>query len=224
MSHYQQQPNPGGHPPPPPQAPVPAPIPPKHQVPFMARLIGVGVMLVTLIGGGILGWQALYAAGLRGTHGEFTVSQCSAHTVSYRSHGKHRTREEVKCYGTFTADGGKGNDPNAYLEPSSTHPTGSKIAVTQTDSASTLESRRFSYVEAGAWNAGLMCAFAFGMLIGTALGAFMTVTGYTGTRSRVSYGTAWRSTAGGATRPILFGLAGVGVLGVVVSLLLGLVL
>ncbi|WP_327661275.1 MULTISPECIES: hypothetical protein [unclassified Streptomyces] len=190
----------------------------------MARLIGVGVMLVTLIGGGILGWQALYAAGLRGTHGEFTVSQCSAHTVSYRSHGKHRTREEVKCYGTFTADGGKGNDPNAYLEPSSTHPTGSKIAVTQTDSASTLESRRFSYVEAGAWNAGLMCAFAFGMLIGTALGAFMTVTGYTGTRSRVSYGTAWRSTAGGATRPILFGLAGVGVLGVVVSLLLGLVL
>jgi hypothetical protein len=62
------------------------------------------------------------------------------------------------------------------------------------------------------------------MLIGTALGAFMLVTGYTGTRSRVSYGTAWRSTAGGATRPILFGLAAVGVLGVVVSLLLGLVL
>ncbi|WP_425828838.1 hypothetical protein [Streptomyces fractus] len=190
----------------------------------MARLIGVGVMLVTLIGGGILGWQATYAAGLRGTHGEFTVSQCSAHTVGYRSHGKHRTREEVECHGTFTADGGHGNDPNAYLEPSSVHATGAKIPVTQTDSASTLESRQFSYVEASAWNAGLLFAFAFGMLIGTALGAFMTVTGCTGTRSRVSYGAAWRSTAGGATRPVLFGLAGLGALGVVVSLLLGLAL
>ncbi|MFZ3567783.1 hypothetical protein ACOKM5_12560 [Streptomyces sp. BH097] len=271
MSHYQQQPNPGGHqapqpyphayPPPPngpyqqqpapgpyppqgpgpypPQGPAPyqqqppgaypppqapAPVPPKHQVPFMARLIGVGIMLVTLIAAGIFAWQATYAAGLRGSHGEFTVSQCSTQTVSYRSHGKHRTREEVKCQGTFTADGGKGDDPNAFLEPASSHPAGSKISVTQTDSASTLESRQYSYVEANAWNAGLMFTFAFGMLIGTALGAFATVSGYTGTRSRVSFGTAWRSTAGGATRPILFGLAGVGALGVVVSLLLGLAL
>ncbi|MFJ9178737.1 hypothetical protein [Streptomyces sp. NPDC102360] len=190
----------------------------------MARLIGVGVMIVTLIGGGILGWQATYAAGMRGTHGEFTVSQCATHTVGYRSHGKHRTREEVECHGTFTADGGKGSDPNAYLEPSSTHPSGSKISVTQTDSASTLESQRFSYVESDAWNGGLMFAFAFAMLIGTALGAFATVSGYTGTRSRVSFGAAWRSTAGGATRPVLFGLAAVGALGAVVSLLLGLVL
>ncbi|MCX4829765.1 MULTISPECIES: hypothetical protein [unclassified Streptomyces] len=181
-------------------------------------------MVVTLIAGGLFAWQAMYAAGLRGTHGEFTVSQCSTQTVSYRSHGKHRTREEVKCYGSFSADGGKGSDPNAYLEPSSSHSAGTKISVTQTDSTSTVESRQFSYVEASAWNGGLMFAFAFAWLIGTALGAFMTVTGHTGRRSRVSYGTAWRSTAGGPTRPILFGLAAVGALGVVVSLLLGLVL
>ncbi|MFZ3560212.1 hypothetical protein [Streptomyces sp. BH055] len=198
--------------------------PPKHQVPFVARLIGVGIMLVTLIASGIFVWQATYAAGLRGTHGEFTVSQCATQTVSYRSHGKHRTREDVKCQGTFTADGGKGDDPNAFLEPASSHPAGSKISVTQTDSTSTVPSEQFSYVEANAWNAGLMFTFAFGMLIGTALGAFATVSGYTGTRSRVSFGTAWRSTAGGATRPVLFGLAGVGALGVVVSLLLGLAL
>ncbi|MFI5657869.1 hypothetical protein [Streptomyces sp. NPDC051684] len=203
-------------------APVPAP--PKHQVPFTARLIGVGIMLVTLVGSGIFIWQATYAAGLRGSYGEFTVSQCSTRTVGYRSHGKHRTREEVECQGEFTADGGKGDDPNARLEPASSHPTGSKISVTQTGSASTLPSHQFSYVEANAWNAGLMFTFAFGMLIGTALGAFATVSGYTGTRSRVPFGTAWRSTAGGATRPVLFALAGVGALGVVVSLLLALAL
>ncbi|MFD7297880.1 hypothetical protein ACFV9W_31740 [Streptomyces sp. NPDC059897] len=196
----------------------------QHQVPFAARLIGVGVMLVTLIGGGILGRQATYAAGLRGSHGEFTVSQCSTRTVDYRSHGKHRTREEVKCQGTFTADGGTGSDSGARLEPASSHPAGARISVTQTQSASTPANRRFSYVEANAWNAGLMFAFAFGMLIGTALGAFATVSGYAGARSRVPFGAAWRSTAGGATRPVLFGLAGVGALGVVVSLLLGLAL
>ncbi|MHC5260606.1 hypothetical protein ACYSUO_22220 [Streptomyces sp. UC4497] len=207
MSHHQHQPHPGG-----------------HQIPFRARLIGVCVMLVTLIAGGIFAWQAMYAAGLRGTHGEFTVFQCSTQTVGYRSHGKHRTREEVKCHGSFSADGGKGSAPNAYLEPSSSHSAGTKISVTQTDSTSTVESRRFSYVEASAWNGGLMFAFAFAWLIGTALGAFMAVTGHTGRRSRVSYGTAWRSTAGGASRPIILGLAAVGVLGVVVSLLLGAVL
>ncbi|MGW2344689.1 hypothetical protein [Streptomyces sp. NPDC001661] len=220
MSHYQQQPGSC----PPPRTPAPVPVPSKHQVPFMARLIGVGIMLVTLIASGIFIWQATYAAGLRGSHGEFTVSQCSTQTVGYRSHGKHRTREEVKCQGTFTADGGKGDDPHAYLEPDSSHPAGSKISVTQTDSASTVPSERFSYVEANAWNAGLMFTFAFGMLIGTALGAFAMVSGYTGTRSRVPFGAAWRSTAGGATRPVLFGLAGVGALGVVVSLGLGLTL
>ncbi|MFF3496781.1 hypothetical protein ACFYWS_36200 [Streptomyces sp. NPDC002795] len=207
-SQHSQQPKPGG----------------KPQVPIKARLIGVCVMLVTLVAGGIFAWQAMYAAGLRGTHGEFTVSQCSTQSVGYRSHGKHRTREEVECQGTFTADDGKGNDPGAHLEPSSSHATGTRISVTRTDSASAPESRRFSYVEAGAWNGGLMFAFTFAWLIGTALGAFMTVTGHTGRRSKVSYGDAWRSTAGGATRPVLFGLLAVGVLGVVVSLLLGLAL
>ncbi|MGY0491368.1 hypothetical protein [Streptomyces sp. WG-D5] len=190
----------------------------------MMHRIGVGVMLVTLIGAGILAWQATYAAGMRGTHGEFTVSQCSAHTVSYRAHGKHRTREEVECLGTFAADGGKGDDSNAYLEPSSAHPAGAKLSVTRTDSTSTPESRRYAYVEANARNGGMMFAFAFALLIGTALGAFAVTTGYTGTRTRVPFRAAWRSTAGGATRPVLFGLAGFGALGALVSLVLGLVL
>ncbi|MGP3774641.1 hypothetical protein ACTWJ8_27880 [Streptomyces sp. SDT5-1] len=208
MSHYEQQPTPTS----------------PHPVPFIARLIGAGIVIVTLGAAGIFGWQATYAAGLRGTHGEFTVSHCSAQTVGYRSHGKHRTREEVKCTGTYTSDDGRAEDSDAYLEPDAYHSAGTKLSVTRTDSPAASASPRFSYVEANAWNAGLLSAFAFAMLIGTALGAFVFTTGCTGTRSRVSYGDAWRSTAGGAKRPVILGLAGVGALGAVVSVLLGVVL
>ncbi|MEU6846138.1 hypothetical protein ABZ930_30110 [Streptomyces sp. NPDC046716] len=206
----------------PPQPPAGGPAGPK--VPFLGRLIGAGIIVVALLFSGFFGWEGLYAAGVRGTHGELKVEKCTVKYERHRSHGHYRTRRSYDCYGTFTSDDGKTKDINAVLDGKMRYAADEKVSVTQAGEAVSTD-RDFDYVVSDAKHAGYNFAGAFALLIAVALGIFCTVTGYfPGKGCKVSYNEAWRASARGATRPVVIAVGAVGALGALVSLLLGYVL
>ncbi|MFD8565980.1 hypothetical protein [Streptomyces sp. NPDC059639] len=216
---------------PPAQSPYPAPYPAQPQppqppagpkVPVLGRLVGAGIIVVALLFSGFFGWEGLYAAGIRGTHGELKVEKCTVKYERYRSHGHYRTRRSYDCYGTFTSDDGKTKDINAVLDDSKLrYDADETVSVTQAGEAVST-TRDFDYVVSDAKHAGYDFAGAFALLIAVALGIFCTVTGYfPGKRCQVSYNQAWRASARGATRPVIIAVGAIGALGALVSLILG---
>ncbi|WP_420035838.1 hypothetical protein ACN2WE_29555 [Streptomyces sp. cg28] len=229
---YQQPPQPWGSPPqgppapqqqfprqpPPPQAPV------GPKVPVLGRLIGAGIIVVALLFSGYFAWEGLYAAGVRGVHGELKVEKCTAKYERYRSHGHYRTRRSYDCFGVFTSDDGRTKDINAVLDTKLRYDADESVSVTQAGEAVST-SRDFDYVVSDAKHAGFNFAGSFALLIAVALGIFCAATGYfPGRRCQVSYNEAWRASARGATRPVVIAVGAIGAVGALVSLLLGYVL
>ncbi|MFJ4716069.1 hypothetical protein [Streptomyces sp. NPDC088785] len=201
--------------------PPPSPYPAGRKVPVLGRLVGAGIVVVALFFGGYFAWEGLYAAGVRGTHGELKVDKCVTTYERHRTHGHYRTRRSYDCHGTFTSDDGGTKDPDAVLDTETRRTAGETVAVTRAGGAVSA-GRDFDYVLSDARHAGFDFAAACALLIGVALGVFCTVTGYfPGRRCQVSYQEAWRASARGATRPVVLALGAAGALGALVSLLLG---
>ncbi|WP_353945065.1 hypothetical protein ABII15_28215 [Streptomyces sp. HUAS MG91] len=231
---YQQQPPPNPYqqppwgappqgPPPGPQAPYPAAPqqPGGSKVPVLGRLIGAGIIVVALLFSSFFGWEGLYAAGVRGVHGELKVDKCTVKYERYRTHGHYRTRRSYDCYGTFTSDDGKTKDINAVLDTELRYDADETVSVTQSGEAVST-SRDYDYVVSDAKHAGFNFAGSFALLIAVALGVFCAATGYfPGRRCKVSYSEAWRASARGATRPAVIVIGAIGAVGALVSLLLG---
>ncbi|KMS70650.1 hypothetical protein ACM01_30715 [Streptomyces viridochromogenes] len=169
----------------------------------LGRLIGAGLLLaglVLLALGAYLGPYTYATA----TPGKLTVDTCTV-DYKYRSSTSSGSRKKTKtrwCYGTFTSADGSVKDLNAELKSDALHQRGYVIEAVKTGDTS----YKLDHGWAGAIAVG--CAWFFGALISLAIGTFGTVTGFT------SGGTS----AQGLFRTCLV-LVGVGVVGLVVSLL-----
>ncbi|KUN96082.1 hypothetical protein [Streptomyces caeruleatus] len=169
----------------------------------LGRLIGAGLILVGLVLlalGAYLGPYTYATA----TPGKLTVDTCTV-DYKYRSSTSSSSRKKTKtrwCYGTFTSADGSVKDLNAELKSDALHQRGYVIEAIKTGDTS----YQLDHGWVGAIAVG--CAWFFGALIALAIGTFGAVTGFVG---------------GGASAQGLFRtclvLVGVGVVGLVVSLL-----
>ncbi|MFH8571440.1 hypothetical protein [Streptomyces sp. NPDC017993] len=79
--------------------------------------------------------KGLTAAGLTGTHGTFTVKECSRESTSHRSTAQH----DDDCAGTFRSDDGKAVDNEASLGSLDTeYDPGAKLATQGHDDSKVL--------------------------------------------------------------------------------------
>ncbi|MET9970706.1 hypothetical protein ABZZ80_33540 [Streptomyces sp. NPDC006356] len=169
----------------------------------LGRLIGAGLILVGLVLlalGAYLGPYTYATA----TPGKLTVDTCTV-DYKYRSSTSSSSRKKTKtrwCYGTFTSTDGSVKDLNAELKSDGLHQRGYVIEAIKTGDTS----YKLDHGWVGAIAVG--CAWFFGALISLAIGTFGAVTGF------ISGG----ASAQGVFRACLV-LVGVGVVGLVVSLL-----
>ncbi|WP_217208484.1 hypothetical protein [Streptomyces sp. AC550_RSS872] len=169
----------------------------------LGRLIGAGLILVGLVLlalGAYLGPYTYATA----TPGKLTVDTCTV-DYKYRSSTSSSSRKKTKtrwCYGTFTSTDGYVKDLNAELKSDALHQRGYVIDAIKTGDTS----YKLDHGWVGAIALG--CAWFFGALISLAIGTFGAVTGF------ISGG----ASAQGVFRTCLV-LVGVGVVGLVVSLL-----
>ncbi|MFE6625062.1 hypothetical protein ACFZBP_40810 [Streptomyces sp. NPDC008086] len=169
----------------------------------LGRLIGAGLILVGLVLlalGAYLGPYTYATA----TPGKLTVDTCTV-DYKYRSSTSSSSRKKTKtrwCYGTFTSTDGSVKDLNAELKSDALHQRGYVIEAIKTGDTS----YKLDHGWVGAIAVG--CAWFFGALISLAIGTFGAATGF------ISGG----ASAQGLFRTCLV-LVGVGVVGLVVSLL-----
>ncbi|MFE7272673.1 hypothetical protein [Streptomyces sp. NPDC057623] len=169
----------------------------------LGRLIGAGLLLVGLVLLALGAYLGPYTYATS-TPGKLTVETCTV-DYKYRSSTSSSSRKKTKtrwCYGTFTADDGSAKDLNAELKSDALHQRGYVIEAIKTGDTS----YQLDHGWVGAIAVG--CAWFFGALISLAIGTFGAVTGFV----------SGRSTGQGLFRTCLV-LVGVGVVGLVVSLL-----
>lgn len=169
----------------------------------LGRLIGAGLILVGLVLVALGAYLGPYTYATA-TPGKLTVDTCTV-DYKYRSSTSSSSRKKTKtrwCYGTFTSNDGSVRDLNAELKSDALHERGYVIEALKTGDTS----YQLDHGWVGAIATG--CAWFFGALISLAIGAFGATTGFVG---------------GGASAQGLFRtclvLVGVGVVGLVVSLL-----
>ncbi|KPI00667.1 hypothetical protein OK074_5760 [Actinobacteria bacterium OK074] len=187
------------------------------------RLGRAGGMVFLLAGLALSGWGAYegaYAAGWAGTHGTLTVNQCEVSYPNNASRSSRKNRRPIRCEGTFVSDDGDSTDVHAGVQVRQRYATGTELAVQQTDAPSTATSADGDYTQGGTDRAWRFLGAFFGGWVLTGLGVFCLATGYAPFgQSRISYDDAWDAAGRGATRPVLIGMLGVGVLGAGVSFL-----
>ncbi|MFI7404687.1 hypothetical protein ACIBW9_30125 [Streptomyces sp. NPDC049541] len=168
------------------------------------RLIGAGLILASLVLLALGSYLGPYKYATS-TPGELTVQTC---TVDYKyrsSSSSSSSRKKTKsrwCYGTFTSDDGKVKDLNAELKSDALYQRGHVIEARRISDVSYMQDQGWAHAIA------LGCAWWFGALIALAVGLFCAVTGF-------PYG---ERESQGLFRTTLV-TVGVGVLGLVVSLL-----
>ncbi|QLE71594.1 hypothetical protein FGW37_08255 [Streptomyces rectiverticillatus] len=141
-----------------PFCPLPAPRP-------LPRLVGVGVVVLSLACMGVMVRQAEKAAGLVAGKGTLTVERCEQRREG--GHGRGASRSHTLCSGTFRADSGRVVRDSAALR--GWYVTGEKVRVYR---------EGYGYRPVGLryfWG-GL--AFFFVGLAGVAAGVMTTVVGY----------------------------------------------
>ncbi|MFI7412263.1 hypothetical protein ACIBU0_26675 [Streptomyces sp. NPDC049627] len=169
----------------------------------LSRLIGAGLILVGVVLMALGAYLGPYTYATS-TPGKLTVDTCTV-DYKYRSSTSSSSRKKTKtrwCYGTFTSDDGTVKDLNAELKSDALHQRGYVIEALKTGDTSYKLDQGWVYAIA------VGCAWFFGALIALTTGIFATVTGF-------PFG---RTPSQGLFRTCLV-LVGVGVVGLVVSLL-----
>ncbi|MFJ9416298.1 hypothetical protein ACIRPT_19245 [Streptomyces sp. NPDC101227] len=170
--------------------------------------------LVALVAFVVLTLKGLTAAGLTGTHGTFTVKECSRQSTSRHSTTSH----DYECDGTFRSDDGKVVDNKASMSNlDDEYDPGVKIA-TQGHSGSTvlsiLSAGTYTLASRGEVIEDFSLAF-FAVLLIVPYMIFAWRTEETG-GPRLKTREAWRSIAGTRTRKIVIGTAAAALFGMIV--------
>ena len=160
--------------------------------------------------------KGLTAAGLTGTHGTFTVKECSRESTSHRSTAQH----DYECDGTFRSDDGKAVDNKASLSSLDTeYDPGVELATQGHDDSkilSILSGATYTIAGRGAAATNFSTGFAVLLLIiPVLLFSWLTRFGET-TRTIPQQWAAWRATAGTRTRKIVLGAAAAALFGMFV--------
>ncbi|MGI5378620.1 hypothetical protein ACQEV2_31095 [Streptomyces sp. CA-251387] len=170
----------------------------------LGRLIGAGLILVGVVLVALGAYLGPYTYATS-TPGKLTVETCTV-DYKYRSSTSSSSRKKTKtrwCYGTFTSDDGTVKDLNAELKSDALHQRGYVMEALKAGDTSYKLDRGWVYAIA------VGCAWFFGSVIALTAGFFGTVTGF-------PFG---RTPGQGMFRTCL-ALAGVGVVGLVLSLLM----
>jgi len=168
------------------------------------RLIGAGLILVSLVLVALGAYLGPYKYATS-TPGKLTVQNC---TVDYKyrsSSSSSSSRKKTKtrwCYGTFTSDDGTIKDLNAELRSDALYQRGHVIETRRISDLSYMQDQGWAHAIA------VGCAWWFGALIALAIGLFSAITGF-------PYGQGESQRLFRTTLVTV----GVGVLGLVVSLL-----
>ncbi|RPF36720.1 hypothetical protein [Streptomyces sp. TLI_185] len=168
------------------------------------RLIGAGLILVSLVLVALGAYLGPYKYATS-TPGKLTVQNC---TVDYKyrsSSSSSSSRKKTKtrwCYGTFTSDDGTVKDLNAELRSDALYQRGHVIEARRISDVSYMQDQGWAHAIA------VGCAWWFGALIALAIGLFSAITGF-------PYGQGESQRLFRTTLVTV----GVGVLGLVVSLL-----
>ncbi|MGW0611935.1 hypothetical protein [Streptomyces sp. NPDC002788] len=198
---------------------------------FLAGLVGSAFGrlgraggLVFLLGGLVLsGWGAYegaYAAGWAGTHGTLTVKRCEVNYPNNASRSSRKNRRPVRCEGTFVSEDGRRTDAGAAVRVRRWYASGTELAVQQTSPPTGNGAAEGDYLQAGTGRAWRWFAAFFGGWVLTGLGVFCLATGFAPFgRSRISFDGAWEAAGRGATRAVVIGMIGVGLVGAGVSFL-----
>lgn len=170
----------------------------------LGRLIGAGLILVGLVALALGAYLGPYTYATS-TPGKLTVQTCTVEYKYRSSSSSSSSRKKTRtrwCYGTFTSDDGNVKDLNAELKSDALYTRGHVIEARRTSDT--------SYMQDHGWTRAIAvgCAWGFGALIALAIGLFCAVTGF-------PYG---QGGSQGLFRTTLV-TVGVGVLGLVVSLL-----
>lgn len=195
------------------------------------RLGRAGGLVFLLAGLALSGWGAYegaYAAGWAGTHGTLTVKQCEVSYLNNASRSSRKNRRPIHCDGTFVSDNdndngkgkGKGKGTNAAVQVRQRYAQGTELSVQQTEPPTTTAATDGDYTQTGMDRAWRFFGAFFGGWVLTGLGVFCLVTGFAPFgQSRISYDAAWAASGRGATRPVVLGMIGVGIVGAGVSFL-----
>ncbi|MFI0903563.1 hypothetical protein ACH4TE_08425 [Streptomyces sioyaensis] len=185
--------------------------------PAMKRLLGRCVNVLVLVGCLALGvgfaWSGLPAAGLRGSHGTFTVEKCSVvfHRGNYSKNSSHsHSYSDHSCTGSFRADAGRAVDAQAAMTGlESGHHAGEELPAQRTTG------HHVDLVNPVDAMKKFMGGFAFLLPAAFALFWLLTNFGRTSGSWRV-LGETWRATRGTATRAAVVATAAVSVVGIVI--------
>ncbi|MGW2518486.1 hypothetical protein ACWC09_15990 [Streptomyces sp. NPDC001617] len=189
----------------------------------LGRLGRWGGLVFLLAGLALSGWGAYegtYLAGWAGTHGTLTVQRCEVSYPNNASRSSRKNRRPVRCEGAFVSDDGNSRDAGAAVQVRHRYGAGAELSVQQTDAPATATSADGEYIQAGLDRAWRYFAAFFGGWVLTGLGVFCLATGYAPFgQSRVSYDEAWGAAGRGATRVLVIGMIGVGLVGAAVTFL-----
>ncbi|MET9832363.1 hypothetical protein ABZ078_24385 [Streptomyces sp. NPDC006385] len=174
--------------------------------------------LVFLLAGVVLsGWGAYegaYAAGWAGTRGTLTVQQCEVGYPSNAARSSRKNRRPVRCEGTFVSEDGKSTDAHAAVQVRKRYAAGTELAVQQTEPLTAADAADAEYLQSGMDRAWRWFGAFFGGWVLTGLGVFCLATGLAPFgQSRISFDAAWEAAGRGATRLVVVGMIGVGLVG-----------
>ncbi|MFI6771348.1 hypothetical protein [Streptomyces sp. NPDC050355] len=167
--------------------------------------------------------KGLTAAGLTGTHGTFTVRECTKESATRHS---NRPTSEFECAGVFRADGGSTVDDKASLDIfNKDYDAGTRLSVQHNDAGVLgLLTSGYLLADGAEVSANFLCAFGVLLYIPVALFVRLTGFGSDGVTVR-RFRETWQATRGTRTRTIVLSSTTVILVGMfVVSTVLGHVL
>ncbi|WP_411145945.1 hypothetical protein [Streptomyces sp. x-80] len=190
--------------------------------PFLGQCVASLTIAAALLFGVVFFTKGLTATGVIGTHGSFTVGECSVHKVSNtgRKGGGPHSTHTFDCTGTFRADDGKFVDGKAAINDVEKRFPEEVVLPAQKDESTP----GGGYLMRGSWSAIPKFLGAFTGLLIADIALFFLLTGvlWKTDGSWQAVGAAWRATKGTATRVIVLVLAAAAVFGLfVVSPVLG---
>lgn len=187
------------------------------------RLGRAGGLVFLLAGLALSGWGAYegaYAAGWAGTQGTLTVQQCEVSYPNNASRSSRKNRRPVRCEGTFVSEDGRSTDAHAAVQVRKRYAAGTELAVQQTEPLTADDAGDAEYLQGGMDRAWRWFGAFFGGWVFTGLGVFCLATGFAPFgQSRISFDAAWEAAGRGATRAVVIGTIGVGLVGAGVSFL-----
>ncbi|MFE0193785.1 hypothetical protein [Streptomyces sp. NPDC058989] len=165
------------------------------------RWIGWGLLVIVLLASAVFVMKGLTAAGLTGTHGTFTVKECTEEAATRRS---NKPTNEFSCVGVFRPDDGSTVDDKASLDSfNKDYDAGTSLSVQHND-AGVLGLLTSGYLLADGAQVSTNFLCAFGVLLYLPVALFVSLTGFgsDGVTFR-RFRETWDATRGTRTRTIV---------------------